>query len=66
MSGSCSAIPDPYAAFFEWCDANGFQDVGSGAVEDMPPKRFDAAIAAYAARPNDLAQTPPDYGTKNL
>jgi hypothetical protein len=43
-------VPDPYREFFRWCDENGFADVGSGSVEDMSPKRFDAAIAAYAAR----------------
>jgi len=48
-SAADSAIPDPYAVFFEWCDANGFRDVGSGAAKDMNPKRFNVAIAAYAA-----------------
>ncbi len=39
---------DPYEAYFEWCKANGFQDVAECDVKDLDVKRMDESIKAYA------------------
>ena len=52
-----SATLDPYEAFFTWCDANGFEDVGTGPTSAMDGGRFRAAISAYAATAHQAQHT---------